>query len=222
MRRSWKSSAYALACREHETPRCPTSDRMIGAAPELTYERQGPRDGHQGGQAMSPVSTFATVDAWLAWFATSKQAACRAYLCARYHLNALDAEALINDAQLQVYLHWATLKHPPAYLWQTLTHAVRKQAQHHSREQRQLAVYAQQHRLHAHGAVRMAEHIAAVLAQASPRQRRLLAWYAQGHGDTQVAVWLTTTPQAVRVARHGAYRALRTQLRLPERGTGRF
>jgi hypothetical protein len=28
----------------------------------------------------------------------------------------------------------------------------------------------------------------------------------------QVAAWLHTTPEAVRVARHGAYRALRAQL----------
>jgi hypothetical protein len=43
------------------------------------------------------------------------------------------------------------------------------------------------------------------------RQQQLLVWYAQGVDDAQVAVWLRTTPQAVRVARHSAYRALRMQ-----------
>src|SRR5262245_61601735 len=162
--------------------------------------------------ARSPAPPATTVDAWLQWFATEKQAACRAHLCTRYHLNALDAEALINSALLQVFRHWATLDNPLAYMWQTLTHAVGKQGQRRSREQQQLAAYAQQQQLHAHGAARTAEQVAAVLAQVAPRQRRILAWYAQGYSDTQVAAWVTTTPQAVRVARHGAYRTLRAQL----------
>ena len=157
-----------------------------------------------------------TVDAWLEWFATEKQAACRAYLCTRYRLDALDAEALINAAQLQVFLHWSTLENPLAYLWQTLKHAVAKQGQHRAYERQQLAAYAQQHRLQAHSAVRTAQHVAAVLEQVSPRQRRLLVWYAQGYADTQVAAWFATTPEAVRVARHGAYRALRAQFRLSD------
>src|SRR5712691_8014552 len=122
--------------------------------------------------AMSPAQEPAAVDAWLQWFATEKQATCRAHLCTRYHLDALDAEALINAAQLQVFLHWAILEHPLAYFWQTLKHAVGKQGQRRSRERRQLATYAQQHRLHAHSAARTAQHVAAVLEQASPRQRR--------------------------------------------------
>src|SRR5438093_4529027 len=161
---------------------------------------------------MRPTHASTTVDAWLEWFATQKQATCRAHLCTRYHLNTLDAEAFINAARLQVFLRWATLENPLAYLWQTLKHAIAKQGQRRSRERRQLAAYAQQQRLHAHSAARTAQHVAAVLEQASPRQHRLLAWYAQGYADAQVAAWLTTTPQAVRVARHGAYRALRAQL----------
>jgi DNA-binding CsgD family transcriptional regulator len=165
---------------------------------------------------MIPPQTSAGVDAWLQWFATEKQAACRAYLCTRYHLNALDAEALINTALLQVFRHWSTLHNPLAYVWQMLKHAGAKQGQRRAYEQRQLAVYAQQQRLHAHSAARTAEHVATVLARVSPRQRRLLAWYAQGYTDVQVAAWLRMTPHAVRKARHGAYRALRTQLCLPE------
>jgi hypothetical protein len=152
-----------------------------------------------------------TVDAWLQWCATEKQAACQAHLCIRYPLNALDAEALINAALLQVCRHWPTLDHPLVYFWQTLTHASTKQGRHRAYERQQLRAYAQQRRLQAHGAVRTAEHIAAVLARVAPRQRRLLAWYAQGSTDVQMAAWLPTTPEAVRVARRGAYRALRTQ-----------
>jgi hypothetical protein len=61
---------------------------------------QGPRAGQQGGQAMSPAHASTIVDAWLEWFAMKKQAACRAYLCAHYDLNTLDAEALIKAALL--------------------------------------------------------------------------------------------------------------------------
>jgi FixJ family two-component response regulator len=96
-------------------------------------------------------------------------------------------------------------------LWQTLKHAVVKQGQRRVYEQQQLAAYAQQRRVHSHSAARTVEHIAAVLEHVAPRQRRLLAWYAQGYEDQQVAAWLKTTPQAVRVARHGAYCALRAQ-----------
>jgi DNA-binding CsgD family transcriptional regulator len=168
---------------------------------------------------MSLTREATTVDAWLQWFATEKQAACRAYLCTRYQLNALDAEALINAALLQVVRLWPTLDNPLAYFWQTLRHAVAKQGQRRAYERQQLAAYAQQHRLQAHGAARTAARVAAVLARVTPRQRRLLAWYAQGYADTQVAAWLQTTPEAVRVARHGAYRALRAQLCLMETTT---
>lgn len=159
---------------------------------------------------MSPTHTATTVDAWLEWFATEKQAACRAYLCTRYSLNALDAEACINAALLQVWRYWARLEHPLAYVWQTLKRVVAKQGQRHAHERRGLAAYAQQHRppLSEH----TTQYVTDLLAHVSPRQRRLLEWYAAGVEDVQVAVWLQTTPQAVRVARHGAYRALRTQL----------
>jgi hypothetical protein len=60
--------------------------------------------------------------------------------------------------------------------------------------------------------VRTAVQVATVLERVSPRQWRLLIWYVQGYSDAEVASWLQTTPAAVRVARHGAYRALRAQL----------
>ena len=87
-----------------------------------------------------------------------------------------------------------------------------KQGQRRNRERQQLAAFAQQHRLHAHSAARTAQHVSDVLARVSPRQRHILAWYAQGYEDQQVADWLKTTPEAVRVARHSAYCGLRTQL----------
>jgi DNA-binding NarL/FixJ family response regulator len=165
---------------------------------------------------MISVPEPTTVDAWLEWFATSKQTACRAYLCTQYHLDALDAEALMNTARLQVFLHWATIEKPLSYFWQTLKHAVAKQGRRRAYERRQLAAYAQQHWVHAHGAARTAEHVADVLERVSPRQCYLLEWFAEGYADSQVAAWLQTTPQAVRVARHNAYRALRVQRCLPE------
>src|SRR5262244_402584 len=116
---------------------------------------------------MSLTREATTVDAWLQWFTMEKQAACRASLCTRYHLNALDAEALINTALLQVFRHWATLDNPLAYMWQTLKHAGAKQGQRRVYEQQQLMAYAQRHRVHSHGTARTEEHVAAVLAQVS-------------------------------------------------------
>jgi DNA-binding CsgD family transcriptional regulator len=163
---------------------------------------------------MSLTRDTTPVDAWLQWFVTKKQAACRAHLCTWYHLNALDAEALINDALLQVFLHWSTLDNPLAYMWQTLKHTIAKQGQRRVYEQRQLALYTQQHQ--AHSAACTAEQVAGVLTQVAPRQRQIMAWYAQGYTDVQVAAWLEMTPHAIRKTRHRAYRVLRTQLCLPE------
>jgi hypothetical protein len=161
---------------------------------------------------MHPMHTPTSAEAWLEWFAVEKQAACRAYLCTRYALNALDAEALINAALVQIWRFWARIANPLAYVWQTLRHAVARQGQGHRRAQQQLAAYAQQQRLQAQGATRTTAQVATVLARVAPRQRCLLTWYAQGVDDAQVAAWLGTTPQAIRVARHGAYQALRIQM----------
>ena len=46
-------------------------------------------------------------------------------------------------------------------------------------------------------------------------QRIARAAFPHGNIYMQVAAWLGTTPQAVRVARHSAYHSLRTQRRLP-------
>jgi DNA-binding CsgD family transcriptional regulator len=118
-----------------------------------------------------------------------------------------DAAALINDALLQVFLHWDTIENPLAYFWQTLRHAVSKQKQRHVHERRRLVAYAQQRRLHARGTARTAQHVADLLERVSPRQCQLLEWFAQGYEDPQVAAWLGTTLPTVRVARHNAYRA---------------
>jgi hypothetical protein len=160
---------------------------------------------------MSLTREATTVDTWLQWFATEKQAACRASLCTRYHLNALDAEALINTALLQVFRHWASLDHPLAYLWQTPKHAGAQQGRRRAYERRQLAVYAQQQRLHTHGAARTAQHVADALERVAPRQRLLLEWVMQGYDDVQIAAWLTTTPQAVRAQRYRLLSTLRVQ-----------
>lgn len=151
-------------------------------------------------------------EAWLTWFQQHKALQVRAGLCSRYGLDSLDAEALINTAQLQVFRRWDTLTNPMAYMWQTLKHAVWKQGQRRRREQQRMAVYARQQQHYAHHATRTTEQVATVLALLAGRQQRLLEWYAQGWPDAQVAAWLQTTPQAVRVARHEAYRALRARL----------
>jgi DNA-directed RNA polymerase specialized sigma24 family protein len=159
-----------------------------------------------------------TADAWLHWFDTTHRTACRTYLCTRYHLDALDAEALMNTARLQVFRHWATLEHPLSYFWRTLRHALGKQGQRRTRELQQLAAYAQQCQVESQGAARTAAQVADVLARVPPRQRCLLAWCAQGYEDTQVAAWMGMTPQAVRVARQRAYRTLRAQHHVPKGG----
>ena len=166
---------------------------------------------------MIPAGKPVSVEAWLAWFEGAKAAQYRAYLCTRVGLDAADAEALLNTARLQVFRHWTTITHPLAYFWRTLQQAVRKQGQRRTYERRRLAAYAWQRRVQAHSAARTARHVVDVLDRLPPRQRRILAWYAQGYADSQVASWLGTTPQAVRVARHGAYRTLRGQCRPPRR-----
>jgi hypothetical protein len=175
-----------------------------------------------GELAMIPTPASMMVAAWLEWFATSKQVACRAYLCTHYHLNALDAEALINTACLQVCRHWATLEYLLAYFWHTLKHAVGKQGQRNAYERGKLKAYAQQRRLQEHGAEGTAQYVADLLEQISPRQRHLLEWFLQGYDDTQVAAWLGTSPQAVRVGRHGAYCVLRAQASLSNRWAPRM
>jgi hypothetical protein len=152
-----------------------------------------------------------TVDTWLQWFDTYKQASCWAFLCTRYHLDVLDADALMNTARFQVFLHWTTVKNPLAYFWHTLTHAVSKPRQRHIYERRQLVAYAHQHQIHVRHAARTAQQVADLLERVSPHQRCLLAGWVQGYDDTQVAIRLRTTPQAIRVARHRAYRALQSQ-----------
>ena len=167
---------------------------------------------------MNSTHVFTIAEDWLEWFATTQQTACRARLCAQYHLNALDADALMNTVYLQVFLHWGTIEHPLAYFWHTLQRAVWKHGQRRTYERRHLAAYARQHQVQVCGATRSAQQVTNLLEQVSPRQRRLLEWSIQGYDDTQVAMWLTTTPQAVRVARHSTYCTLRTQRRLSKGG----
>ena len=165
---------------------------------------------------MLSTCTQASAEAWLEWFEACKAIPCRTYLCTTYGLNAIDAEALINTARLQVFLHWDSLENPLAYFWHTLKHAAGKQGQHHARERQRLAAYAQQRQVHDDLAARTAQRVADLLERVSLRQRSLLAWFLQGYNDTQVAAWLETTPLAVRVGRHSAYRTLRAQFRSPK------
>ena len=164
---------------------------------------------------MIPARDPSSAEAWLQWFDVTTYARYRATLCATYGVNPQDADVLINTARLQVFLHWATVEDPLAYFWHILKYEVGKERQRRIRERQQLVAYARQRRFQAHGTVRNAEHIADVLALVAPRQRRLLEWFAQGYEDAQVAAWLQTTPQAVRAARHSAYRVLRAHLRPP-------
>jgi DNA-binding CsgD family transcriptional regulator len=162
---------------------------------------------------LATSASSSPVEGWLEWFATHKQATCQAYLCTQYHLNALDAQALINATLLQVSLHWATLQHPLAYFWHTLKHAVWKQTQRQSWEQQQLAAYGRQHRRDADGAEGLTQQVGNLLERVSPAQQQLLQWRLQGYDDTQIAEWLQTTSQAVRVQRHRLMRILQAQLR---------
>ena len=166
---------------------------------------------------MIPARDPSSAEAWLQWFDASTYARYRATLCITYGTAPEDADILINIARLQVFLHWATIEHPLAYFWHILKYEVGKERQRRTRERRQLAAYARQRRYQTHGTARTSEHLADVLARVAPRQRRLLEWFAQGYEDAQVAAWLQTTPQAVRAARHSAYRALRAQLRPPRK-----
>ena len=155
---------------------------------------------------------FVSAEAWLAWFEVAKSTQCRAYLCTTYDLNTADAEELINTACFQVFLHWTAVKNPLAYFWCTLKHAAGKQGQHRAYERRQLEAYARQQRARVRSADRTTWLVTDMLERVPSRQRQLLEWYVQGYGDRQVAAWLKTSPQAVRVARYGVYCALRAQL----------
>jgi DNA-directed RNA polymerase specialized sigma24 family protein len=161
---------------------------------------------------MHPTHDVSLAEVWLQWFEATQTARYRAWLCTTTGLDTADVEALLNTALWQVYRHWATLTHPLAYLRTLVQREVQKQHRRQRREQQRLAAYARQQRYAATQAARTATQFAAVLALASPSQRRLLQWFAQGYPDQQVAAWLGTTPQAVRKARSEAYRTVKRQL----------
>lgn len=165
---------------------------------------------------MLPACTAASVETWLDWFEACKAAQCRTYLCTTYGLNTADAEAVINTARLQVFFHWDHIHNPLAYFWHTLKHAAGKERQHQVQERQRLVTYARQRRTHDDLTAHPAQRVADMLEWVSPHQRCLLTWYVQGYDDMQVAAWLGTTPLAVRVGRHSAYRTLRAQFRSPK------
>jgi hypothetical protein len=185
---------------------------LLRALRPLETTIHAPHDFAATVSAKLATSASPPVEYWLEWFATHKQAACQSYLCTRYHLNTLDAEALINAALLQVSRHWVTLTHPLAYFWHTLRHAVWEQTQRQTWEQQQLSAYGRQHGLDASCADRITLQVGDLLEQVAPDQRQLLQWRLQGYDDTQIAAWLQTTPQAVRVQRHRLLRMLQAQL----------
>jgi hypothetical protein len=118
----------------------------------------------------------------------------------------------MNAALLQVYLHWVTLKHPLAYFWHTLMHEVWEYTRQRAYDQQWLVAYGGQHWLCTYDAERITQQVADVLERIPPCQQQLLKWQIQGYNDTQIATWLQTTPQAIRVKRHRLIHTLRAQL----------
>jgi hypothetical protein len=150
-----------------------------------------------------------SVEAWLQWFQETRYVRCRAFLCATYGLEPLDAEALINTAYLQVVVHWDTLQTPLAYFWTTLRREVQKHLHDLTRERQHRDAYALQQRFHTTTAASTDCQVADILALATPRQRQLLWWFVHGYDDTQTAAQLGTTAHAIRQARYEIYVDLR-------------
>jgi hypothetical protein len=78
------------------------------------------------GEVVHPTHAATAVEAWLARLTVEKQATYRAYQCTHSARTALDVEALMHAALVQVGRSWTQIAHPRAYGWQTLRHAVAK------------------------------------------------------------------------------------------------
>jgi hypothetical protein len=181
--------------------------RMKHCALSLPYESE-PR----GSQRMIPAPPHATAEAWLAWFDAAEYRLCHSRLCARYALDAHEADGLINTARLQIFCHWDTLTAPLAYFRTILQRESRKHLRRRHNEKHQLDAYAHQHRRDTTLEACTMTAVTAVLEQVPTRQRRLLQWFLAGYPDAQVATWLRTTPQAVRKARSMTYRTIQHQV----------
>jgi DNA-directed RNA polymerase specialized sigma24 family protein len=160
---------------------------------------------------MIQVREPSAVEAWLQWFETHKYTQCRAYLCATYGLEASDADALINTARMQVFLHWETIQNPLAYFWTILRREVQKHLRGLTRERLRQEAYVLQRRAQDRIEERTAHHVADILSRVPPHQSQLLWWFVHGYDDAQVAVRRGTTPHAVRQARYATYVDLRKQ-----------
>ncbi|ETW98626.1 MAG: hypothetical protein ETSY1_18050 [Candidatus Entotheonella factor] len=158
---------------------------------------------------MNPEQDMVSVEVWLQWFETHKSSQCRAYLCAAYGLNALDADALINTARIQVFRYWQTIRNPLAYFWQTLRRAVRHDLERQHTEQQQAGAYASQQQFLTTLETCTREDVDNLLEHATPTQYRVLEGFLDGYDDRQIASKLGSTPDAVRQARHAAYVAIR-------------
>jgi hypothetical protein len=158
---------------------------------------------------MTPVRDTSAVEEWLQWFEENKYAQCHAYICATYRLEAPDADALLNTARMQVFLHWETLQTPLAYFWTTLRREVRKHMCGLQRERIHQEAYSRQWWVQARIEASTTRQVADMLEQATPHQRQLLLWFVHGYDDAQVAARLGTTPHAVRQARYVIYVDLR-------------
>src|SRR5262245_35542036 len=161
---------------------------------------------------MHPAHPNPSAEAWLAWLETTKVASCRSYLCKVCGLEPADADAVINTARWQVYCHWTTVENPLAYFWQTLRRAACASRRRVLRDQQQQQAYATWWHEHQQQCAATTQQVGAVLEGTPPRERQLLHWFALGYDDAHVAVWLQTSPAAIRVRRHAAYRALRARL----------
>ena len=161
---------------------------------------------------MHPSHPCAAAEAWLAGFETTQVASCRSYLCTVYRLEPADADAVINTARWQVYRYWTSIENPLGYFWQTLRRAACAYRRQLMREQHQQQAYTTWWQWHQQQSAYITQQVGDALEGTSPRERQLLQWFTLGYDDTQVASWLQTSPAAIRVRRHAAYRTLRARM----------
>jgi DNA-directed RNA polymerase specialized sigma24 family protein len=152
-----------------------------------------------------------SVEAWLGWFDEHKATQYHTYLRTTWGVDPHEADVLLNTARIQIFRYWPTLTNPLAFFRTTLRHALWQHWQRTARDRQRRAAYEQYWHSHSQHTHHLAQQVADVLEQASPRHRHILTWFLEGHADQQVADWLHTTPQAVRKARSEAYRTLRSQ-----------
>jgi DNA-directed RNA polymerase specialized sigma24 family protein len=160
---------------------------------------------------MDATPSYSSAEAYLAWFQQHKAPQYRAYLCSRYGLNALDADAFLNEAYYVLDRHWVTVESPCAFLATTLRRLGARHCVHRQKEQAMLHEYTEAVLHDMQHQAEVTAHVAAMLEGVSPRERHLLQQFLHGVEDRETAAGQGIARATVRWQRAQVYEELRQQ-----------